>query len=376
MRITTKKLALLLLFAVGSASVLHAQQLSYSKSEITQRTQQIPAEDTHSVGTLAAALTDGLAGDEAKAYAIYSWVAHNLTYDRLAVENVTTYASLEEVTNEALTKRMGVCMHYAQLMDALADEAGIPSLVVSGYVKSDREIYKIPHAWNALKIEGDWYLFDPTWGSGYFDRSTKLYRQEFSEKYFKIPPSQMIKTHMPFDPLMQMLYYPRSASEFVSGSPPVDSIYLDYAAEVERYRMLPEKQQLAETMARMEKQGFANEMVQDHYASLRHQHKIHLANEQVLLHNHAVYKLNDVIDDYNKYVAFANSHRSNSDDEVSRKQAWLRSIEQDARAVDAMFDNLTVTTDLQQNLYSNRKSVKELLNTIADEQKRLREKRR
>ena len=186
----------------------------------------------------------------------------------------------------------------------------------------------------------------------------------------------MIKTHMPFDPLMQMLYYPRSASEFVSGSPPVDSIYLDYAAEVERYRMLPEKQQLAETMARMEKQGFANEMVQDHYASLRHQHKIHLANEQVLLHNHAVYKLNDVIDDYNKYVAFANSHRSNSDDEVSRKQAWLRSIEQDARAVDAMFDTLTVTTDLQQNLYTNRKNVKELLNTIANEQKRLREKRK
>jgi len=375
MKITIKKLALLLLFAVSSQGVLHAQIETYSKSEITQRTQQIPADATRSVGTLAAALTSGLAGDEAKAFAIYSWVAHNLTYDKLAAEYVTTYASDDEVAIEALTKRKGVCSHYAHLFDALAEAAGIPSLVVSGYVRSEREISKIPHAWNALKIDGDWYLFDPTWGSGYFNRSTKLYHQEFSEKFFKVPPSQMIKTHMPFDPLMQMLDYQMSNSGFVLGASTIESNPINYKSEVERYRKLPEEQQLAETVARMEKQGIANEMMQAHYSSLRHQLNVHLANQQVLKHNKAVYKLNDVINDYNKYVAFANSHPNNSADELNRKHSWLLRIEQNAMAVNAIFDTLTVTSDLQQTLYSNRKSLKELLITVANEQKRLRKKK-
>jgi hypothetical protein len=44
-------------------------------------------------------------------------------------------------------------------------------------------------------------------------------------------------------------------------------------------------------------------------------------------------------------------------------------------AVNAIFDTLTVTSDLQQTLYSNRKSLKELLITVANEQKRLRKKK-
>jgi hypothetical protein len=375
MNIPILKHIIILLIIFGSARMSAAQELIYSKSEISQHVHQIPDEVTHSVSALSTALTSGLTNDEAKAYAIYSWVAHNLTYDRLAVKNVTTYASMDEVTTEALAKRMGVCSHYAQLFNALANEADIPSLVVTGYVKSETEIYKIPHAWNALKLDGDWYLFDPTWGSGYVDGNTDVYRNEFSEKYFKIPPSEIIKTHMPFDPLLQMLNYPISNSDFMSGSSSSDSNYVAYIVEVERYRMLPEEHQLAEAMARMEKQGFANEMAQAHYSSLRYQHNVHLANQQVLLHNRAVYKLNDVIGDYNKYVDFANSHRSNSVDELGRKEAWLRRIERNALEVCTLFDTLTVTTDLQQNLFANQKSLKALLNTVADEQKRLKEKR-
>ncbi len=376
MRITIPKLVVVLIFVIGSAGVLHAQKETYSKSEISQRVQQIPDEATHSTGTLSAALTSELASNEAKAYAIYSWVAHNLTYDLPGVENVTAYASMEEVTAEALTKRKGVCSHYAQLFDALAREAGITSLVVTGYVKPDAEIYKTPHAWNVLKIDGAWFFFDPTWGSGYLDRGTKLYQHEFSEKYFKISPSQMIKTHMPFDPLMQMLSCPWSHNDFVSGTPPADGIYLDYLSEVERYLMLSEERQRSETMARMEKQGFASEMVQDHYAILRHQHKVHLANQQVLLHNRAVYKLNDVIEDYNKYVKFANTQRGDDPDDIKRMEKWLSRIEQNAQAVSAMFDTLNPPTDLQQKFYDNRKNLNALLNRIAADQKRLKERKK
>lgn len=376
MRIKIQRFAVVILLVIGSAGVLLAQNPSYSKIEISQRVQQIPDEDTHSVGTLAESLTHGLTDDEAKAYAIYSWVAHNLTYDLAGVEVMTTYTSMNEVTKEALAKRKGVCSHYAQLFDALASEAGIPSTVVSGYVRSESEIYKIPHAWNALRLDGDWYLFDPTWGSGYVNWNSNRYHQEFSENFFKISPSVMIKTHMPFDPLMQMLNYPITPADFATGIKPSEDHYLDYKTEIERYRMLSEEQQLPEILARMEQQGIANQMIQTQYVNLQRQYDVYLANQLVLTHNRAIYKLKDVIDDYNNYVDFANSHRGGSASELNRMQAWMQRIEQNALAVDAIFDTLTITPDLKQTFYANRKSLKELINTVAYEQERLKKKNR
>ena len=32
------------------------------------------------------------------------------------------------------------------------------------------------HAWNAIKIEGDWYLVDSTWGSGHSDSNNNYVR--------------------------------------------------------------------------------------------------------------------------------------------------------------------------------------------------------
>lgn len=376
MRIKIQRFAVVILLVIGSAGMLLAQNPSYSKTEISQCVQQIADEDTHSVGTLAEALTRGLPNDEAKAYAIYSWVAHNLTYDLAGVEVLATYTSMNEVTKEALAKRKGVCSHYAQLFDALASEAGIPSLVVSGYVKSEKEIHKIPHAWNALMLDGDWYLFDPTWGSGYLNLNTNRYHQEYSEKYFKVSPPVMIKTHMPFDPLMQMLNYPITPADFALGTKPAEPNYLDYKTEIELYRALSEEQQLPEILARIEQQGIANQMIRNQYVNLQRQYDVYLANQLVLTHNRAIYKLKDVIDDYNKYVAFSNSHRGGSPSELNRMQAWLQRIEQNALAVDAIFDTLTITPDLKQTFYANRKSLKELISTVAYEQERLKKKNR
>jgi transglutaminase/protease-like cytokinesis protein 3 len=42
------------------------------------------------------------------------------------------------------------------------------------------------HAWCASKIDNQWYIFDPTWVSGYVNNGSL----PFDDRYFKANPSK------------------------------------------------------------------------------------------------------------------------------------------------------------------------------------------
>jgi hypothetical protein len=48
--------------------------------------------------------------------------------------------------------------------------------------------------WNVALIDGESYLFDPTWGAGKYNQK---FIKEPSYFYYKTPPEQFIKTHYP-----------------------------------------------------------------------------------------------------------------------------------------------------------------------------------
>ncbi|MDR2712140.1 MAG: transglutaminase-like domain-containing protein [Clostridiales bacterium] len=56
-----------------------------------------------------------------------------------------------------LISKSGVCESFAAAFKLLADEAGLPCLVVSGYLFDN-----LPHAWNRVQIDGNWITVDPT----------------------------------------------------------------------------------------------------------------------------------------------------------------------------------------------------------------------
>jgi transglutaminase/protease-like cytokinesis protein 3 len=75
------------------------------------------------------------------------------------------------------------------------------------------------HAWCASKIDNQWYIFDPTWGSGYVNNGKFLMLLTI---VIKANPSEIIASHMPFDYMWQFLNYPISNQEFYNGSTGVD----------------------------------------------------------------------------------------------------------------------------------------------------------
>ncbi|MBQ5332848.1 MAG: hypothetical protein J6K92_06275 [Oscillospiraceae bacterium] len=71
------------------------------------------------------------------------------------------------------------CEGYAKTMQYLCDMSGIESVVVVGSIESNDS-----HAWNVVKVDGDWYNLDCTWDDPILkevDETTLRYR------YFLVP---------------------------------------------------------------------------------------------------------------------------------------------------------------------------------------------
>lgn len=143
-----------------------------------------------------------------KTRAIYDWIAQNIDYD------VYTYFSglyktpncPDQSAEAVFSRRNGICEGYANLFLKMAGYAGLQTVKVLGWGRTDytNEGYTKDHAWNAVKINGEWQLLDATWGAGYSDENNQFVRS-FSDFWFLTPPNQFIYTHYPNDSSWQLL---------------------------------------------------------------------------------------------------------------------------------------------------------------------------
>lgn len=154
-----------------------------------------------------------------KARIIYTWIAHNIKYDVSALSALKD-GQLPDVTVEnVLRQRATICSGYANLYQELAEKMGLKSVIVEGYARgADFGILpsasQVNHGWNAVEIDGNWYLIDVTWGAG--NVKNGVFYPEFEPFYFAPPPSQLIYTHFPQDSQWQLLDNPISRNEFDS----------------------------------------------------------------------------------------------------------------------------------------------------------------
>ena len=109
----------------------------------------------------------------------------------------------ERVAETVLKRREAVCDGYARLFTTLCDYAGIRSEIIVGYAKSGTNKpsrrFGVNHYWNAVMIDGIWYLLDATWASGYLSFGGDEFIREYDEKYFLAPPEIFIEDHYPDD---------------------------------------------------------------------------------------------------------------------------------------------------------------------------------
>ncbi|MCH9660512.1 MAG: hypothetical protein K0U54_06330 [Bacteroidetes bacterium] len=164
----------------------------------------------NSVEELSAFITRDFSTEEEKVRAIYTWLIHNVSYEpdeyknfNFNFKNYRERNQKEEKTRQRVIKKtvkegIAVCEGYAMVFERLCELQGISNYLVRGDVKTHfhdigRPFKKI-HMWNVAFIDGNPFLFDPTWGAGkYRDRFIK----DPSYFYYKTPPKLFGKTHYP-----------------------------------------------------------------------------------------------------------------------------------------------------------------------------------
>jgi transglutaminase/protease-like cytokinesis protein 3 len=205
--------------------------VSFSQA-IDQYSLGTPESVTVSIDSLAAYLTQPAKNDFEKARAIYRWITQNISYD-FSGYLTKNYKSTK--ATDVLTSRSSVCQGYSGLFNALAKSAGLEVVTISGWAKGysynagDQITGPTNHAWNAVKINGGWYLIDSTWGAGSIIQ--QRFVREFDEGYFLTPPERFIYNHLPEDSKWQLLSTPVSKSDF-SALPFVHSNFFSYGIDL------------------------------------------------------------------------------------------------------------------------------------------------
>ncbi len=162
------------------------------------------------IATLAQYLAKPANNETEKIRAIHRWVSDRITYDTVAYFS-KKYP--DQSAENTLLTRKSVCAGYANLVHALAGAVGIESEVVSGIARvSIFETNGGPHAWNAVKLDGEWELLDSTWAAGYL--KGREYEKLYNDFYFLPAPSALVNSHLPDDSVWQMLATPLSQKQF------------------------------------------------------------------------------------------------------------------------------------------------------------------
>lgn len=210
-----KKLIKFLLIFLFVLSCLFGQTRDYKKMD--EHALSAPDYLKGKPKELATFLIKPANNDFEKIRGIFRWVTNNIDYD---VKGYLSGGDIYKSPEEAMLSGTAVCDGYAGVVNLLALHAGLEIVKISGFSKGygynvGDKIGRSNHAWNAVKIEGNWYLFDATWGAGAVDNSGK-YQRNFQEHYFLTPPEKFIYDHFPDDKKWQLINPPISAEKFLN----------------------------------------------------------------------------------------------------------------------------------------------------------------
>ena len=266
---------------------------------VDARMRAVPDSSARTVGGLARFITASFPTEGDRARAAFVWVARNIRYD---VDNMFVLEYEREpavVVQETLEKRHGVCRHYAELYAALANQVGVLTYVVPGY-SSLRDA--VGHAWCTSHIDGKWQLMDPTWAAGRVVNNKFVF--QLNNEYFRVAPRVFIDSHMPFDPLWQLLPAPRTPQQFQQGlTPPMPHPAFAFADSVAVYTQQSAKQRLHATNRRIEQNGVKSGLIFTHLANNRSREEnlsIDAYNEALSEYNQGAAQLNAFVEFFNR----------------------------------------------------------------------------
>lgn len=287
-------------------SSLSFGQVKSEYALIDQKISKIPYNLTNSTSSIANYINSIFRTDSEKIRAIFYWTASNINYDLDNVFNAYSNESTENLIKKTLESRKGVCINYAEIFNDIAHKVGIESVIIEGYTKQNGILDKVAHAWCGAKIDNKWYVFDPTWGSGYANKGR--FFKKINNYYFKAEPNKMISSHMPFDYLWQFLHYPVTNQDFYDGKIQINTSkkQFDFEREISRYENLSEIDQLIASAKRIDKNGVKNALVFERLSSKKREIEYYKQKIIVEEFNSIVNLYNEGINEFNEFIKYKN----------------------------------------------------------------------
>jgi transglutaminase/protease-like cytokinesis protein 3 len=149
---------------------------------------------------------------------IYRWITYNIAYDIEGMRRLEISKKKQNIQKNLQTNK-AVCWGYSNLFEVLATKTNIQSWTILGYGRNTIQENMDYHAWNGVRVNGEWKLLDLTWASGYIHDRT--FTRKLNDEYFCASPHEFAKTHFPMDPVWQLTEYPLTKDNFNNNSKPL-----------------------------------------------------------------------------------------------------------------------------------------------------------
>lgn len=298
--------SLVAIFIVAFSLAASAQNSS-NTAKVDRIALQIPDSLTRTATGIAKYVNASFTNESDKARGIFVWVTNSIRYDIKNMYAINFYQNINEIVDKVLKTRSGVCMHFAELYCKVANLAGVKSYVVTGYTKQNGAVDYTPHVWCASYIDSSWVLLDPTWGAGYAQNGKYVKKQ--NDFYFKTKPDQLVKSHMPFDPLWQFLNYPINHQEFYEGKASANAkkSFFSYSDTLLCYEKQSDIEKLVSANRRIERNGVKNSLTFDILQHNKREIEYYNSKFTVETYNSAIMLYNDGVNQLNRFIKYRNS---------------------------------------------------------------------
>ena len=285
---------LFILLFFGCISLATSQNIT--RNNVEHIILHIPQNLTNSTAGIAGYINENFILQSDKVLAAYTWITNNIRYDTDSANNINLGVNPLAKIYAALRRKKGVCENYAAIFNDIVLQCGMKSFVVDGYTKQNGSIDKTGHAWCAVLIDNDWFLCDPTWDVG---GNTKYYLQ---------PPAEMIASHIPYDPMWQLLNFPVSHQNFYEGNlyQNKNVVFFNYTDSINAFIKMDSLQKFTSTAAHIEQNGLYNKLVRQRLDYNKMQIEIIRQDKDVNLYDSAVAGLNSSLNIYNTFIQYRN----------------------------------------------------------------------
>ena len=137
-------------------------------------------------GVLAELAAEDMSGYD-KELAVYGWLAGHAAYDQDHYDPVNGAPRESYTPYNPLTAGKGVCLGFATTFQLLMDMWDVECITVVGASQySQRD-----HAWNMVRLDGNWYCVDVTWDLGSEDPR--------NWRYFNVTSDYMARSNHQWD---------------------------------------------------------------------------------------------------------------------------------------------------------------------------------